>query len=299
MTSADCQQNKYRMDLDQLRKDIRTQGLEVILASNPRNPTGQVVQREELKELVRMSRESSTTLILDEFYSWYIYPEREADFGRSVSSAEFIDDVNEDSIIIVDGLTKNWRLPGWRVCWVVGPKNLITALSQSGSFLDGGANHPLQLAAIPLLDPMYVQTEKVALQRHFKHKRDHVLKRLERLGLKVAVPPQSTFYIWLNLEHLPAPLNNGLTFFEELLKEKCIVIPGIFFDINPAHRRNLFSSPCHHFVRLSFGPPLESLDMGIDAMARVLKRAKKEGMHAMGHSYKKSLDGGSALQHHV
>lgn len=292
-------ENKYRMDLDQLRKDIRTQGIEVVLASNPRNPTGQVVQREELKELVRLSRESSTTVILDEFYSWYIYPEDESEFGRSVSSAEFIDDVNEDSIIIVDGLTKNWRLPGWRVCWVVGPKNVITALSQSGSFLDGGANHPLQLAAIPLLDPVYAHHEKIALQRHFKHKRDHVLKRLERLGLKVAVPPQSTFYIWLNLDHLPAPLNNGLTFFEELLKEKCIVIPGIFFDINPAHRRNLFSSPCHHFVRLSFGPPLEALDMGIDAIARVLRRAKKEGLHAVGHSYKKSLDGGSALHRHV
>lgn len=48
----------------------------------------------------------------------------------------------KDAVIIVDGLTKNWRLPGWRVCWVLGPKNLITALSQSGSFLDGGANHP-------------------------------------------------------------------------------------------------------------------------------------------------------------
>ena len=52
------------------------------------------------------------------------------------------------------------------------------------------------------------------------------------------------------------------TFFEELLKEKTIVIPGIFFDINPSHRRNLFNSPCHHFVRLSFGPPLEDLDKG-------------------------------------
>lgn len=59
-------QNKYRMDLDQLRKDIRTQGLEVILASNPRNPTGQVVQKEELKEMVQLARDSSTTLILDE-----------------------------------------------------------------------------------------------------------------------------------------------------------------------------------------------------------------------------------------
>ena len=52
-------------------------------------------------------------------------------------------------------------------------------------------------------------------------------------------------------------------------------------------------------MRLSFGPPIESLDMGIDAMARVLKRAKKEGLHAFGHSYKKSLDGSSSLQHHV
>lgn len=89
------------------------------------------------------------------------------------------------------------------------------------------------------------------------------------------------------------------TFFEELLKEKTIVIPGIFFDINPAHRRNLFHSPCHHFVRLSFGPPLKDLDMGkycvnsfgiqyphvlpgLDAIDRVLKRAKKTGMKDFG-----------------
>lgn len=121
----------------------------------------------------------------------------------------------------------------------------------------------------------------MALQRHFKTKRDHVLKRLHALHLDVDVPPQATFYVWLNLEKLPPPLNNGLvsrcfceegkeqcvdslcqTFFEELLKEQTIVIPGIFFDINPAHRRNLFNSPCHHYVRLSFGPPIEDLDKG-------------------------------------
>ena len=149
----------------------------------------------------------------------------------------------------------------------------------------------LQLAAIPLLDPERVLAEKTALQRHFKAKRDHVLKRLDEMKLHVAIPPQATFYIWLNLEQLPAPLNTGLTFFEELLKEKTIVIPGIFFDINPAHRRNLFHSPCHHFVRLSFGPPLEDLDKGLDAIQRVLKKARREGGHAFGHSYKKSIEG--------
>ncbi|KAI9571379.1 pyridoxal phosphate-dependent transferase [Boletus coccyginus] len=280
---------KYRLDIEQTKRDIRTQGLAVIIASNPRNPTGQVIAGKDLKELVALSKEG-TTLILDEFYSWYIYPEHERDFGKSISSAEYVDDVNTDPVVIIDGLTKNWRLPGWRVCWVIGPKNLITALSQSGSFLDGGANHPMQLAAIPLLEPSRVAQEKLALQKHFKAKRDHVLKRLHDIHLDVDIPPQATFYIWLNLEKLPPPLNNGLTFFEELLKEQTIVIPGIFFDINPAHRRNLFHSPCHHFVRLSFGPPLEDLDKGIDAIERMVKAARKEGTNKFGHGYRKSLE---------
>lgn len=78
----------------------------------------------ELKELVALSKEG-TTLILDEvrykflvcdatcrlicvlqFYSWYIYPEHERDFGKSVSSAEYVDDVNTDAVVIIDGLTK-------------------------------------------------------------------------------------------------------------------------------------------------------------------------------------------------
>jgi len=243
---------------------------------------------------VSLSREG-TTVILDEFYSWYIYPENKNDFGKSVSSAEYVEDVNQDSVVIVDGLTKNWRLPGWRICWVIGPKNLVTALSQSGSFLDGGANHPMQLAAISLLDPARVQVEKVALQNHFKQKRDHILKRLKEIGLDVDIPPCSTFYIWLNLEKLPPPLNNGLTFFEELLKEKTIVIPGIFFDINPSHRRNLFHSPCHHFVRLSFGPPLDVLDLGLDAIERVIKKAHK-GHDDMGQGYKTSIEVTEAAQ---
>lgn len=62
---------------------------------------------------------------------------------------------------------------------------------------------------------------QIALQRHFKAKRDHVLKRLHALHLDVDVPPQATFYIWLNLEKLPPPLNNGLVRWL-VLKEKIV-----------------------------------------------------------------------------
>lgn len=112
------------------------------------------------------------------------------------------------------------QLPGWRICWIVGPKTVVDSMQSCGSFLEGGANHPLQLAAIPLLDPEVYKNEARFLQHHFRAKRDYVLQRLEEIGLKVRVPPQATFYIWLDLCALPSPIDIGLQFFEECLKEK-------------------------------------------------------------------------------
>ncbi|KAG2203479.1 hypothetical protein INT47_008206 [Mucor saturninus] len=261
--------SNYHIDPDTVRKEIAGRGLSVIVASNPRNPTGQVIQDQELEELVTIAKEKHATLVLDEFYSAYIYGEEE---GKTVSATQFVDDVNEDAVIIIDGLTKNFRMPGWRVCWIVGPKSVISSMESAGSFLEGGANHPLQIAAIPFLDPTKFRDEAKSLQSHFQAKRDFVLKKLREMGLAVKVPPNATFYIWLDLSHLPEPINVGLQFFEECLKEKVIVVPGIFFDVNPSHRRELFDSPCHHFVRLSFGPPMEQLELGLKNMKRVIEK---------------------------
>lgn len=65
MRSLDEEDN-YHLNIDQTRKDIRSQGLQVIIASNPRNPTGQVIRDDELRDLVGLARETSTTVILDE-----------------------------------------------------------------------------------------------------------------------------------------------------------------------------------------------------------------------------------------
>ncbi len=67
--------------------------------------------------------------------------------------------------MILDGLTKNWRYPGWRVTWTVGPRRVIEALASAGSFLDGGGSRPLQRAAVPLLEPATVEAELAAVRR--------------------------------------------------------------------------------------------------------------------------------------
>lgn len=182
---------------------------------------------------------------------------------------------------MIDGLTKRFRLPGWRIAWIVGPREFVDALGSAGSYLDGGANVPFQEAAIPMLEPSLVHEEMKALQVHFRDKRDYVLDRLSEIGFRIKQIPQSTFYIWLDLTSLDPPLptsaniSDGLSFFNALLTEKVIVVPGIFFDLNPAKRRDLFDSPCHHFVRLSYGPNMDVLKRGLDGIERVIKRARK------------------------
>lgn len=98
---------KYHIDPDTIRKEISGRGLSVIVASNPRNPTGQVIQDDALEELVNIAKEKHATLVLDEFYSAYIYGEEE---GKTVSASQFVDNVNEDAVILIDGLTKNFRV---------------------------------------------------------------------------------------------------------------------------------------------------------------------------------------------
>lgn len=133
-----------------------------------------------------------------------------------------------------------------------------------------------------MLEPSLVRKEMQALQIHFREKRDYVLGRLEKIGFQIRDVPDATFYIWLDLTALDPPLpasaniSDGLNFFNALLTEKVIVVPGIFFDLNPAKRRDLFDSPCHHFVRLSYGPNMDVLKRGLDGIERVIRRARGE-----------------------
>jgi aspartate/methionine/tyrosine aminotransferase len=268
----------YHIHPDKIAEEI-VRGTSVILTSNPRNPTGHVMPHTELARIQDICRDRAT-LILDEFYGGYNYTT--GCDGSTISGATNVEDVDHDDVLLIDGLTKRFRLPGWRIAWVVGPKEFITALASAGSYLDGGANVPFQEAAVPMLEPSLVRAEMIALQLHFKAKRDYVLTRLHQIGFTIKDIPEATFYVWLDLTAIWPPLpaeaniSDGLNFFNALLKERTIVVPGIFFDLNPAKRRDLFDSPCHHFIRLSYGPKMDILKKGLDGIERVVKRARGE-----------------------
>ncbi|HVU28698.1 MAG TPA: pyridoxal phosphate-dependent aminotransferase [Verrucomicrobiae bacterium] len=268
-------ENGYKISPADLQEEILGRGLSALLVSNPSNPTGQLMQGKELSAWCEIARACQCSMIFDEFYSHYIYSEKsEKDSAKAkmVSAAEFVDDVENDPVIVVDGLTKNWRYPGWRISWTLGPKAVIEAIASAGSFLDGGANHPFQDAALPLLDPKNAEAETLAIQKHFGKKRELLLSRLKKLGITADAEPSGAFYIWANLAKLPKPLDDGMNFFRECLKEKTIIVPGVFFDVNPGNRRA--TARYTNYCRISFGPEVEKLESGLNAIARVIKKFK-------------------------
>jgi aspartate/methionine/tyrosine aminotransferase len=179
-------------------------------------------------------------------------------------------DVDRDPVILFDGLTKNWRYPGWRVTWTVGPKKVIEAVASAGSFLDGGGSRPLQRAAIPLLEDAHVIAETNAIQTAFRGKRDRLLSGLERLGIRIDRAPDGTFYVWGRVDGLPPPLNEGMGFFRAALDRKIITVPGEFFDVNPGKRRSQRASRFRSHVRFSFGPALASLETALERLEQMI-----------------------------
>lgn len=262
--------DNYEMHLEMIKNEL-TRGVSALLTSNPRNPTGRCMTPLHLKQLHDLCREKCL-LIMDEFYSHYYYDD--GCTGSSISSAQFVDDINQDPVLILNGLTKAFRLPGWRICWILGPEEYISALSSAGSFLDGGSNAPFQFTAVDFLEPLKVRAEMKALQIHFKMKRDYIIGRLSKMGFTFTEKniPNSTFYLWLNLSHLPGKLSNCLGFFHECLHEKVIVVPGFFFLINPQNLSRLEDVIWYNYVRLSYGPEFNLLVLGMDGIERILHR---------------------------
>jgi aspartate/methionine/tyrosine aminotransferase len=260
----------YDFSLAELRREISGRGLGALLLSNPCNPTGKVIMGPELSSWVATARDLDCALLIDEFYSHYIW----RDGPPLISAAEFVEDVEQDPVVIFDGLTKNWRYPGWRVTWTVGPKKVIESLSSAGSFLDGGGSRPMQVAALSVLNAAHARQEAEAIRATFRKKRNKMVDGLRSIGVRFEREPEGTFYAWGNLSDLPPPLNTGEGLFRAALAEKVITVPGNFFDVDPGGRRVGRASRFKHHARFSFGPSENVIETALARLAALVERSR-------------------------
>jgi aspartate/methionine/tyrosine aminotransferase len=260
----------YRFSSEQLEREILGRGLGAILMSNPCNPTGKLVHGEDLSNWVGLARQLDCALIMDEFYSHYIWTGGEP----IVSAAQYVEDVDNDPVVVLDGLTKNWRYPGWRVTWALGPRRVIEAVTSAGSFLDGGGSAPMQRAAAELLTVDYVERETAAIRSAFREKRDMMVHGLGKLDIRFDAEPEGTFYAWGDLSRLPPSINTGEAFFRAALQKKVVTVPGTFFDVDPGQRRHGRPSRFKYHLRFSFGPELRRIEEALKRLQAVVAEAE-------------------------
>lgn len=257
-------ENGYRLSNEELRDSVSNFGLKALIMSNPANPTGAHLRGEQLKNCVETLKDEGCALVVDEFYSHFVYGAGQP----AVSAAEYVDDIEEDAVVIIDGLTKNWRYPGFRISWTVGPKKIISGLASAGSFMDGGASRPIQRAAVELVKKEVADQEANAIQQHFLKKRDYLFSELTALGVEVVPEPQAGFYCWGKLDN--CKIKSGYELFEKALEKGVITVPGRFFDINPGQRRAKGQGRLESFSRFSFGPSEEELSVAISKLKDLL-----------------------------
>ncbi len=259
----------FRISLEDLETRVEADGISALLLSNPCNPTGAVVSGRQLAAWCDMARRRNCTILFDEFYSHFSFAD-----GRvrpPISAAQCVRDVNTDPIVIIDGLTKCFRYPGWRVGWVLASEAVIQSLTAAGSFLDGGPSRPIQRAAVDVLEPTRADQETQAMAQEFAAKQLITATSLRTMGIEIPGKPEGTFYIFGDVSRLPGPLSNGVSFMNEAFKHKVLTVPGEFFDVNPNKTRS-GDSPLAGFVRFSFGPPRTTLEPGLKRLAEMVAK---------------------------
>jgi hypothetical protein len=250
-------------------KEVAEQGLGAFVLSNPCNPTGALLEGDVLERFIAIARRYDVTLLLDEFYSHFIYTAGGEPAPGPVSAAPFIEDVNREPVILFDGLTKGYRYPGWRVGWALGPPAIVESLARTASALDGGPSRIAQRAALEALEPSTADQETTALRDVFSRKRNTMLDALKAMGVRFAHEPRATFYCWGSLEDLPEPFNDAMSFFWKALDHRVLTVPGQFFDVNPGKWRKP-PSPYEQWMRFSFGPPMDNMLQGLARLTTML-----------------------------
>ncbi len=234
--------------------------------SNPCDPTGALLEDDGLARLVALARARGFLLLVDESHGQYVWSAGGDPLEQRVSAAAHVEDVDADPVLIADGLGRSWRYPGWRVAWTAGPKAVIESLARIGHATDGGASSLAQRAALAALEPEYADREAAATRAHFAKKRKLLLRRLEEFGVRVPAPPRGTFHCWGSLDDLDARWREPLAFFRSGLQRRVITAPGDSLCAPSASEGDKGS-----WVRFSFGPPLDTLRMGLDRLAQMLR----------------------------
>ncbi|MGH2730987.1 MAG: aminotransferase class I/II-fold pyridoxal phosphate-dependent enzyme [Actinomycetota bacterium] len=191
----------------------------VVLCSFPHNPTTAVVDLGFFEQLVEFAKSRGVLIIHDLAYADLVFDAERAPSLMQVPGAK---DVGVEFF----SMSKSYSMPGWRVAFAVGNREMIGALTKLKSYLDYGVFQPVQIAAIIGLNECTEVPKQI--REIYRARRDALCDGLERVGWDMPRPP-ATMFAWARIPETFAPMGS-LEFAKHLVGEaKVAVSPGIGF----------------------------------------------------------------------
>jgi len=205
----------------ELEKAIKTSYPQpkMLVLNFPGNPTTQCVDVEFFEKVVKMAKEHDIWVVHDNAYAEIVFDGYKAPSILEVPGAK-------DIAVEFYSLSKTYNMPGWRVGFMCGNKELVGALARIKSYLDYGMFTPIQVAAIAALEGPQDCVDEI--RSLYKERRDTLCEGLNSIGW-VVEKPKATMFVWAKIPEMYRQMGS-LEFSKKLLKEaKVAVSPGIGF----------------------------------------------------------------------
>jgi len=213
-----------------------------ILINSPSNPTGTLLSKEVMKEI----SEVSTFIISDEIYHGLVYE------GKEHSILEFT-----DRAFVLNGFSKLYAMTGWRLGYVIAPREFARAMQKLQQNLFISAPAFAQVAGVAALKNAGEDIKKMVTT--FNQRRIYLINRLKELGFGIKVPPTGAFYVLANAKNFS---KNSYEFAFKILKEaKVAVTPGIDFGTN-----------AEGYIRFSYSNSIENIKEGMRRIGEFIKK---------------------------
>ncbi len=198
---ADESQN-YLVSIAQLEKAL-TPKTKVLLFCSPSNPTGSVYSPEQVKEIGEWAVKNNLWVITDEIYEHLLY-----DGAKSPSICVAVPAL-ADRTIIINGVAKTYAMTGWRVGWMIGPKDLIKAATNLQSHLSSNVSNVSQRAAIAALNGDLSAVHKMG--EAFDRRRKLIVKLLNEIPGVSCPTPTGAFYVYPSVKGVLGKTIRGKT----------------------------------------------------------------------------------------
>lgn len=239
----------WHLDLDHLF-DACGPNTRAIFINSPNNPTGWVIEPEDMIRVRDFARERGLWIIADEVYGQFIY-----DRPRTTSFLEIT--TPEDRLIVTNTFSKNWSMTGWRVGWMVIPESEALAQVHENilQYSTSGVATFLQHGCITALNQGDAYVKQMVDQS--RQGRDLVCEQLGELPRVQMVPPQGAFYLFFRVEGE----SDSTALARWLIDEANVgLAPGLAFGAGG-----------EEFLRLCFAASKDTLQTGVDRLVRALK----------------------------